>query len=94
MTLTLTKQEKRWGWGYLAAQMLVLPFAVAMVCTAMGITSEADMNLICFYLNAALALIVFQNLLVKSFRNCRIVIPAASNCTDIRNLRIIRIQCH
>ena len=71
MTLTLTKQEKRWGWVYLAAQMLVLPFAVAMVCTAMGIPSEADMNLICFYLNAALAVIVFQNLLVKSFLNCR-----------------------
>ena len=71
MTLTLTKQEKRWGWGYLAAQMLVLPFAVAMVCMLLGITSEATMNLICFYLNAALAVIVFRTLLAKSIANCR-----------------------
>ena len=71
MTLTLTKQEKRWGWVYLAAQMLVLPFVVAMVCVLMGVTSEAVMNLICFYLNAALAVVVFQKLLVKSFRNFR-----------------------
>ena len=71
MTLTLTKQEKRWGWVYLAAQMLVIPFAVAMVCMAMGITSEADMNLICFYLNAALAVAVFPNLLTKSFSGLR-----------------------
>ena len=71
MTLTLTKQEKRWGWVYLAAQMLVLPFVVALICMLMGVTSEAVMNLICFYLNAALAVVVFQKLLVKSFHNCR-----------------------
>ena len=71
MTLTLTKQEKRWGWVYLAAQMLVIPSVVAMVCMAMGITSEADMNLICFYLNAVLALVVFRKLLVKSIDRCR-----------------------
>ena len=71
MTLTLTKQEKRWGWVYLAAQMLVLPFAVAIVCVLMGIQSETVMNLICFYLNAALALILFPSLLGKSLHNCR-----------------------
>ena len=71
MTLTLTKHEKRWGWVYLAAQKLVIPFVVAMVCMAMGITSEADMNLICFYLNAALAAAVFPNLLTKSFSGLR-----------------------
>ena len=71
MTLTLTKQEKRWGWVYLAAQMLVIPSVVAMVCMAMGITSEADMNLICFYLNAVLAVVVFRKLLVKSIDRCR-----------------------
>ena len=71
MTLTLTKQEKRWGWVYLAAQMLVIPFAVAFVCLLMAVTSEADINLICFYLNAALAVIVFRDLLSKSLENCR-----------------------
>ena len=71
MTLTLTKQEKRWGWVYLAAQMLVIPSVVAMVCMARGITSEADMNLICFYLNAVLAVVVFRKLLVKSIDRCR-----------------------
>ena len=71
MTLTLTKQEKRWGWVYLAAQMLVIPFVVALVCVLMGVTSEAVMNLICFYLNAALAVVVFRNLLSKSIDNCR-----------------------
>ncbi|MBQ7098804.1 MAG: CPBP family intramembrane metalloprotease [Oscillospiraceae bacterium] len=71
MTLTLTKQEKRRGWLYLAAQMLVIPFAVAFVCVLMGIASEADINLICFYVNAALAVIVFRELLSKSLENCR-----------------------
>ena len=71
MTLTLTKQEKRLGWLYLAAQMLVIPFVVAFVCVMLGVTSEADINLICFYLNAALAVIVFRNLLSKSLENCR-----------------------
>ena len=71
MTLTLTKQEKRWGWVYLAAQMLVLPFAVALLCTLMGVTSEAVMNLICFYINAALAVLVFRDLLSKSIGSCR-----------------------
>ena len=71
MTLTLTKREKRWGWFFLAAQMLVLPLAVALVCIAMGITSEAVMNLICFFLNAALAVAVFRELLDSSLGNCR-----------------------
>ena len=71
MTLTLTKQEKRRGWLYLAAQMLVIPFAVTFVCVLLGIASEADINLICFYLNAALAVIVFRDLLSKSIGNCR-----------------------
>ena len=67
MTLRLTFREKRLGWFYLAAQMLVIPFAVAAVCMMLGIRSEADINLICFYLNAALAAAVFPNLLTKSF---------------------------
>lgn len=71
MTLTLTKQEKRLGWLYLAAQMLVIPFAVTFVCMLMGIASEADINLICFYVNAALAVIVFRDLLSKSLENSR-----------------------
>ena len=71
MTLRLTKQEKRWGWVYLLAQMLVIPGLVATVCLARGITSEADMNLICFYINAILAVVVFRKLLVKSVDRCR-----------------------
>ena len=71
MTLRLTKQEKRWGWVYLLAQMLVIPGLVAMVCMAVGITSEADMNLICFSLNALLAVIVFRKLLINSVDRCR-----------------------
>ena len=67
MTLRLTKNEKRLGWFYLAAQMLVIPFAVAAVCMLLGIRSEADINLLCFYLNAALAAAVFPKLLAKSF---------------------------
>ena len=67
MTLRLTFREKRLGWFYLAAQMLVIPFAVAAVCMLLGIRSEADINLICFYLNAALAAAVFPNLLTRSF---------------------------
>ena len=71
MTLTLTKQERRWGWFYLAAQMLVIPFVVALVCVLMGVTSEAVINLICFYINAILAVVVFRRLLTKSLDNCR-----------------------
>ena len=71
MTLRLTFREKRLGWFYLAAQMLVIPFAVAAVCMLLGIRSEADINLICFYINAALAAAVFPNLLTKSFSGLR-----------------------
>ncbi len=70
MTLKLTKQEKRWGWAYLLLQMLVLPFAVTLLCVAAGISSETTINLICFFLNAALAVAVFRRLLARSFRNC------------------------
>ena len=69
MTLTLTKQEKILGWVYLLLQMLVLPFAVALVCVLMGITSDAVINGICFYLNAILALPLFRKLLKQSLRN-------------------------
>ena len=69
MTLRLTKQEKISGWVYLLLQMLALPFAVALVCVALGITSDALINGICFYLNAALALILFRKLLKQSLRN-------------------------
>ena len=31
MTLTLTKKEIRWGWFFLAAQLLVVAFAVALI---------------------------------------------------------------
>ena len=71
MTLTLTKQEKRRGWFYLAAQMLLIPFAAAMVCALMGIDSEADLNLICFAINAALAVLLFRELLTRSFPDSR-----------------------
>ena len=71
MTLTLTKKERRWGWFFLAAQLLVIPFAVTLVCALMGVTSEATINLICFYINAVLALVIFRPLLEQSFRNSR-----------------------
>ena len=69
MTLNLTKQEKRWGWVYLLLQMLAVPFVVALVCVLMGIESETTINVICFFVNAALAVLIFRRLLVRSFRN-------------------------
>ena len=69
MTLTLTSSEKRLGGLYLLLQMLVIPFAVTLVCTALGKPSEALINLICFFLNALLAAVVFRTLLVRSWRN-------------------------
>ena len=69
MTLTLTNREKVLGWVYLLLQMLVLPYAVAWVCISAGIRSETTVNLICFFLNAILALIVFRELLGLSVRN-------------------------
>ena len=69
MTLTLTNREKVLGWVYLLLQMLVLPYAVAWVCISAGIRSETTVNLICFFLNAILALIVFRELLGRSVRN-------------------------
>ena len=71
MTLTLTKQEKRWGWAYLLLQMLVIPCVAALVCVLMGIESETVINVICFFGNAALAVLVFRRLLVRSVENCR-----------------------
>ena len=70
MTLTLTKSESRWGWFFLLAQMLVIPFAVSLLCPFLGIRSITDINLICFFLNAALAAYLFRKLLARSFQNC------------------------
>ena len=71
MTLKLTKQEKFWGWFYLLAQMLVLPFAVALIFVWLGIYSDTAINNVCFFLNGALAVLVFRHLLEQSFRNRR-----------------------
>ena len=69
MTLTLTRSEKRWGWVYLLLDMLVVPFVVALVCIGLGILSETDINLVCFFLNGALAVLFFRELLTVSFRH-------------------------
>lgn len=71
MTLTLTNREKWLGWVYLLLQMLAVPFVVTWLCVRAGIRSEAVVNLICFFLNAALAVWVFRGLLLRSFRNAR-----------------------
>ena len=69
MTLTLTKNEKRWGWFYLLAQMLAVPFAVALICLRLNIYNDTAINTACFFLNGALAVLVFRHLLEQSFRN-------------------------
>ena len=69
MTLSLTKSERRWGLPYFMLQMLVIPFAVALLCRLSGITSATAMNLLCFYINGALAVWIFRDLLCASFRN-------------------------
>ena len=68
MTLTLTKKEVYGGWLFLLGQFLVVPFAVTLVCLGMGIESEAIANIICFLVNAALALVLFRRLLLQSLR--------------------------
>lgn len=68
MTLTLTRQEKIGGWFCLLLQMLALPVLVALVCPLAGIRSEAAMNLICFLLNAVLAVVFFRRLLLCSLK--------------------------
>ena len=70
MTLTLTKNEQRFGWLFLLCEFLLVPFAVSIVCMLMGVYSETVINVICFFLNAALAVLIFRRLLVRSFRNC------------------------
>ncbi len=69
MTLALTNSERRWGLPFFLLQMLVIPFFVGAACALLGITSNTAMNLICFYLNGALAVWVFRELLTTSFRN-------------------------
>ena len=66
MTLTLTKFEKRWGWLYALLYLFAVPNAAALVCAMAGITSVTQLNLICFYINAALAVIFFRRLLSRS----------------------------
>ena len=70
MTLTLTKQEKILGGVYLLLQMLAVPVIVSVLCVLVGITSLTVVNLICFFLNAALALVFFRQLLRRSIQNC------------------------
>ena len=71
MTLKLTKQEKTWGWFFLLAQMLAVPFAVTLLCLLMGIDSDAAANNLCFFVNACLAVLCFRHLLEQSFHNRR-----------------------
>ena len=70
MTLTLTKKEQILGWLFLLCQFLAVPFLVVLLCMLMGVYSEAVINVICFALNAVLAVLIFRRLLVRSFRNC------------------------
>ena len=70
MTLTLTKKETAFGWLFLLCQFLAVPFAVSLLCVLLGIYSDTVINLVCFFLNAALALILFRQLLTQSFRRC------------------------
>ena len=70
MTLTLTKKETAFGWLFLLCQFLAVPFAVSLLCVLLGIYSDTVINLVCFLLNAALALILFRQLLTQSFRSC------------------------
>ena len=66
MTLTLTKNEKRWGWLFLLLYLIGVPFAAGLVCGLMGVTSETVLNIVCFYANAALAILFFRKLLQHS----------------------------
>ena len=66
MKLTLTKQETIFGWFFLLAQFLAVPFAVALVCAGLGIRSEATINIASFFVNAVLALVIFRRLLLTS----------------------------
>ena len=66
MKLTLTKQETIFGWFFLLAQFLAVPFAVALVCAGLGIRSEATINIASFFVNAVLALVIFRRLLITS----------------------------
>ena len=68
MTLTLTKKEAIRGWFFLLAQFLVVPFAVSLLCVLLGIFSDTVINIICFFVNAALALVLFRRLLLQSLR--------------------------
>ena len=70
MTLTLTKNERILGWIFLICEFLVVPFAVSLACVLVGITSETVINQVCFFLNAALAVVLFRRLLEQSLRNC------------------------
>ena len=70
MTLTLTKNEKILGWIFLLCEFLVIPLAVSIGCILLGITSETVINQTCFFLNAALALLLFRRLLEQSLRSC------------------------
>ena len=71
MTLTLTKQEKTWGWLLPVCQFLIFPVTVSMGCSAMGVYSMAAANVICFFLCAALAAVCFRDALLESFRRFR-----------------------
>ena len=70
MTLTLTKKEATWGWFFLFAHFLAVPFAAAVLCMLLGVTSEAVINELCFFLSTALAVMIFRPLLTQSLRNC------------------------
>lgn len=71
MTLTLSNWEKRWGGLYLLLQMFLVPYGAALVCAAFSISSNTTVNLLGFFTNAALAVVFFRQLLLRSLQNFR-----------------------
>lgn len=69
MTLTLSNWEKRWGLLYLLLQMFLVPYGAALLCAALSIRSNAAANLLGFFTNAALAVVFFRRLLLRSVEN-------------------------
>ena len=70
MTLTLTKTEKITGWLFLLCEFLAIPFGVSVACLLAGIYSDAIVNIVCFFANAALAALLFRRLLAQSLQSC------------------------
>ena len=67
LSITMTRRETLWGWGYLLFSMFVFPFAMGLISSLLAEPLSASVvNLIYFFLNFVCVVAIFHRFLWTS----------------------------